>query len=223
MPVLSTLLVIDHDKLALDRMAFGFEREGMLVARTTAVDEAGAIVRDRKPQVIVAGLPADNTAALDLIRKLRSNGTAAVPMIALGELGGTLGRADVLRAGASELLPRPTFIRDLVTAARVVTGTQGETFRANLRDVSVTSLLRWVEATRRSGVLSLERPGTGGARRGDVQFVDGEAVWAQIGEVGGMPALQRMLLWTDGALELRFQSIMKPGKTLGAGPRQVLE
>ncbi len=223
MPALSTLLVIDHDKHALDRMAFGFEREGMLVARTTAVDEAGAIVRDRKPQVIVAGLPADNGAALDLIRKLRSNGTAGVPMIALGELGGSLGRADVLRAGASELLPRPTFIRDLVTAARVVTGTQGETFRANLRDVSVTSLLRWVEATRRSGVLSLERPGTGGSRRGDVQFVDGEAVWAQIGEVGGMPALQRMLLWTDGALELRFQSIMKPGKTLGAGPRQVLE
>ena len=223
MPALSTLLVIDHDKHALDRMAFGFEREGMLVARTTAVDEAGAIVRDRKPQVIVAGLPADNGAALDLIRKLRSNGTAGVPMIGLGELGGSLGRADVLRAGASELLPRPTFIRDLVTAARVVTGTQGETFRANLRDVSVTSLLRWVEATRRSGVLSLERPGTGGSRRGDVQFVDGEAVWAQIGEVGGMPALQRMLLWTDGALELRFQSIMKPGKTLGAGPRQVLE
>src|SRR5688572_29995903 len=136
---LSKVLLIDADQRARSTLAFGFEREGVKVVETEAED------------LDVALIGGD----VDAVRRIR----AASPRLPILFLGKEAHRADALAAGAGDFLLKPTFVRDVVTLARLHTsGRDGDSWNGDLGELtSLYYLIRACSAANKTGILTLNR------------------------------------------------------------------
>lgn len=232
MPAISRLIVVQPDPRIAEAVRFGFEREGTRVISLSRGDAVASALakaagsaggpggapggagdgagggKAALPELAVAGAGSAD-AARDLlgdVRQALDEAGARVPILFLGD---ALGRRDALDAGASERLPHPVFVRDLVTVSRLlVTARRREPLlvEGQLSDYGgVLYLIRAMVAMQRTGVLSLVR----GLRRGELRFYEGEVTSAQVGVLHGMAALHQILLWTRAHFELRDEAVMR--------------
>jgi hypothetical protein len=216
MSLVSRLIVVQSDAREAEALRYAFERRGARVEILSADatrQEMTACLRpaaetEAGPQVIVAG--ADTAAgALDLLGELRRAVDAAgveAPIVYLGE---GVSREDALILGATEVLPMPAFLRDVVTLAQVVAGKKRrsrDTFLGELEHFDgVFYLIRAIGAMRRSAVLTLVR----GLRRGELRFFAGEVTSAQVGLMHGLAALHHLLLWRSANFELHWEDVVR--------------
>jgi CheY-like chemotaxis protein len=215
MSPLSSLLLVDPDPGGLETMAVGFEREGCAVTGVSDLARAADMARTGAPQLAVVSLRGAGAGALDLVRSLRGNGNPGIPVVAFGPPDV---KAAALAAGASDFIPTPLFVRDVVSVGKLVTG-------ASLREEPRASddepvaelesrlseyhglfyLLRAVAATGRSGVLVMNR----GNHKAQLRFWKGTVMTCEVGGVQGLPAVHHLLLWEEAELTFRFCAVAK--------------
>ena len=166
-------------------------------------------------QVVVAASRADHDKVHGMIKQLRGREVfRTLPVLVLGpdEL-----RAQVRQHGQADLLPLPTFVRDVLSASQMLVANDGAIAGPPgdqpLLEDSITSqgslsLVRTMNGLRRSGSLHLARKG----RHGEILFHEGELTGAQVGPLQGMAAVQHLLVWNDGHLELRLRPVVRRGQ-----------
>jgi FixJ family two-component response regulator len=200
----SRIVIADADAKHTALLAYGFEREGMAPAPVTHAEDA--LKAAPEADALVVGLA--DAGDVQLIRLLRGPGGAApkVPVVATGDE--TL-RAQALNAGAVDFLPRPAFVRDVVTLTRLAMlgkGAAPSVWQGDLADFAgIFYLVRALTHAQRTGVMTLVK----GLRRGELRFYAGEVTSVQSGGLHGMAALHQVLLWTEGKLELRVEPVVR--------------
>jgi CheY-like chemotaxis protein len=212
----SSLLVVDADTRSLETLTFGFEREGCTVSSASDPRRASQLARTAAPELAVVTLRGDDRAGLELIEGLKGATTKEMPIVAIGA---SARKPEALTAGATDFLPLPIFLRDVISVGRLssLESKNGRAQRESRGDKKASAapapdeiqmrlseffglfyLLRAMAAAERSGVLLLTR----GNRRAELRIHQGAVVSANIGALQGLPALHHVLLWEEAALSL---------------------
>ncbi len=216
---LSAALLVDSDPKALETLAYAFEGDGCRVTRAEQVAQAAGMAASSQPQVAVVALR--NGADLDGLGQLKQQ---APHVVVLGPVS--------LRAQAKalglELMPLPIFVRDVVTAGKILAsmsmstttpGAAGDVdVHGSLSDYGLFYLVRAIIALGRSAILQVERS----SRRGEIRFADGEVTAAQVGSLQGPAALHHLLLWEEAVLELKLRASVRKG-TMNKRPDDLVE
>ena len=199
----SSLLIVDSDLHGLEMLTYGFEREGCKVTRTSDLSRAVQLSRTSSPALATVMLREPATTALEVIAALRG-AHRAMPILVLGDAAlQTQARA----AGASDYLCTPTFIRDVVNAAKLdAYGADGEGLLSEFHGLFY--LLRAMQATARSCVLRLAR----GSQRAEIRFKDGKVVSANVRALQHLPALHHVLLWEEAGVSIASGPVTKPSQ-----------
>ncbi len=187
-------------------LQFGFERENIVVHHCEAPSKLVGLCIKHAPQLVLISLPdgekpiAETLAALDELRATDS--VQRLPVLVLGERDL---RDEVLRAGADEFVPRPAYLRDVLTLCRMVVGLRAredKELRGLVEEFGLFFLLRALSIVGRSAVIELERVG----RYAEIHVVLGEVAMARTGRMAGQAAFQHLMLWHDARLRLRLES-----------------
>ena len=208
----SSLLLVDADLHGLETLTYGFEREGRKVTRTSDLSRAVHLSRTSLPALAVVMLREPPHAALEVIASLRGL-HGALPILVLGapQLMGA-----ARDAGATEFLATPTFIRDVVTVAKLVglaaetetTPDQVDADAALSEFHGLFYLLRAMAATTRSCVLKLAR----GPQRAEIRFANGKVVSASVRSLQQLPALHHVLLWEEAGISIKMGAVSQPSQ-----------
>ncbi|HEY7374794.1 MAG TPA: DUF4388 domain-containing protein [Polyangia bacterium] len=199
----SSLLIVDADLHGLETLTYGFEREGCKVTRTSDLSRAVQLSRTSGPALATVMLREPSPPALEVLAALRS-AHRDMPILALGDAAlETSARA----AGATDFLRTPTYIRDVVNAAKV--SAYGDDDEALLSEYhGLFYLLRAMAATARSCVLRLAR----GSQRAEIRFKNGKVTSANVRALQNLPALHHMLLWEEARVTVANGPVSKPNQ-----------
>ena len=196
------VLVVEVDEGARSLLSLQLGREGFLVA--TAASGAEALRRlwpgRELPDALVLSTVLDGEDGYSLCAEIRGDPrTAKLPIVMLAARGeespGTL--AEVV--GVDECLARPLFVRDVAMHVKLALAPRradGEV-RLQTSEASPAHLLRALLSTSRGGALSL----LGG--RASITFRGGSVLDAQVDGHGGLDALVRALVLSNGEYGLR--------------------
>jgi hypothetical protein len=155
---------------------------------------------------------------LDFLRWIASSEeTRAIPRLVLAS---DAAEADLQALGERNLLPLPGFVRDAITATRLLAntspgadeGNEGE-LSGSLSDYGLYYVMRTMMGLRRSGIVTLERAN----RKGEIRFAEGEMDAAQVGSLQGQAALHQLLLWEEAMLEIKFRGVARRGQSFPRG------
>lgn len=223
MPRLSAALIVDTDPKGLEALAYGFTRDGCRVTSCADVTSATDLMQSASPEVLVVAIREPVADAFSLIAHLRQEpATARLPIVALGPP--TV--RDAVRSQRADLLPLPAFVRDVLTACKLLVALEPEqpepidegVVRGALSDYGLFFVVRTMMGLGRSGIVQVERA----SRRGEIRICEGELASAQVGTLQGSAALHHLLLWEQAVLEVRFRPVVRrsvPNRT----PEETLE
>jgi DNA-binding response OmpR family regulator len=210
MGVVRSLVLVDKNPRSRAAIMLGFEREGCKVRATGDPSAALAIATVERPQLLVAS-SLDSHTDMDpvgFVRSLRATQAGSeLPVMVIGSAD-EQARAKMFAAGVDEYLPRPAFIRDVVTLGKLTVAMrrEGGACEGDLAEYRLYFMARALHAARRSALLVLERDG----RSGELRFRDGELVSARIGRLGGASAFLHLILWDRARFWLRFATTSLP-------------
>ncbi len=230
MPRLRTAIVYDADPQGLATLAYGFEIDGIKAAASSDAAEAQSALTAAAAQAAVLIVRPGDIEGERLVRLLaEAPAHAQLPRLVLansetppGELAGLHGPAG--------FLPLPAYVRDVITAAKLLAGgaaagrppfheaVDGDPAKATvlegaLSDFGLFFIVRTMVGLGLSGVVEVER----GNRKGELRFFAGELTSAQVGNLEGEPALHQLLLWEEAALVLRFRPTVRRGSAFKKG------
>ena len=218
----------DSDQRAASALAVGFGREGVAVAQVSEARDVLALLEkgEGAPEVVVASLHLEGgDDGLALTRTLRARyapgrsiEVARPPVILVGDAEK---RAAALAAGASAFMPKPAYVKDIMTLSGILSmardglepGWGGE-----LGTLHLYYVVRALGAARKNGVLSLVRSG----RRGELRFYDGEVTSAQVGSLHGQAAFHQLLLWPEAHFDLRAEQVVRR-QQIPLSPQELLQ
>jgi two-component system response regulator RegA len=112
----TSLLLVDSDLHGLETLTYGFEREGCKVTRTSDLSRAVQLSRTSSPALAVVMLREAAQPAMEVIAALRASRNTPFPIMALGDPALQI---QARAAGAGDFLRTPTYIRDVVNAAKL--------------------------------------------------------------------------------------------------------
>jgi hypothetical protein len=208
----SAALLVDSDLKGLESLVYGFQGIDWRSTACPAPETATFLVKASAADIMVIAAREPHDKTLALLRQLRANEeTRALPLLVMGP---AILRAEVLACGPIDFLPTPVFVRDVITASRILVSlgnreAQEPGSEARLQgttaDFGVFSIIRVMTGLLRSGVLQVE----GANRRGEIMFSEGEIAGAQVGSLQGQPAIHHLLLWEDAKIELRLRAVVR--------------
>ena len=208
----SAALLVDSDLKGLESLVYGFQGIDWRSTACPAPETATFLVKASAADIMVIAAREPHDRTLALLRQLRSNEeTRALPLLVMGP---AILRPDVLACGPIDFLPTPVFVRDVITASRILVS-QGKRdasepgsearIDGTTADLGLFSLIRVMTGLLRSGVLQVERAN----HRGEILFSEGEIAGAQVGSLQGQPAIHHLLLWEDAKIELRLRAVVR--------------
>lgn len=202
-------LIVDSDPNGLESLVYGFQSAGWRITACPVPETAALLVKASGADIVVAASRNDHDKAQLLVRQLRGK----VPVLVLGpkDLRPTL-----KKEGDADLLALPAYVRDVVTASQLLAGMRAPAqpgsdepcFVTATSPQDVLSLIRTMNGLGRSGALRLSRKG----RHGEILFREGKATAAEVGQLQGVAAIQHVLVWDEGTLEVRLRSEVKRGQ-----------
>ncbi|MCG8420621.1 MAG: DUF4388 domain-containing protein [Proteobacteria bacterium] len=199
------------DPRVTEALRFCFESRGARVESMSTVEGIAAILDQSDgpaPQLVIAGAESADR-AIELLSGLHRAMRQQRKRVPVLYLGNAVSRARARAAGAAELLPRPAYLRDVLTMAQLLCSPKRRgtsTVHGRLADYEgVFYLIRTVTAVGCCSVLSMVR----GLRRGELRFYNGEVTSAQLGMLHGLAALHQLLLWTQADFELRHEDVVR--------------
>jgi hypothetical protein len=208
-------LIVDADPKGLEALVYGFQGADWRITVCPTPETASLVVNASGAEIVVVASRTDHEKVHALIRQIRAKEAfRTLPLLVLGpeEL-----RKPLKESGNANLLPLPAFVRDVLTASRLLVEEgaaagqkpgQEPSFAQPISASATLSLIRTLCGLARSGVLQLERKG----RHGEILFHEGEVTAAQSGQLQGMVAVQHILIWNDGVLKLHLRPVARRGQ-----------
>ena len=219
MPRLCHAILYDADDKGRETLAYGFEVDGLKITAAKRVDEFERALTSAAAEAVVVVLRDDDDRAIPLLRALAENPQhAQLPRLVLADAA-TLPEsvAQMNLPGPRGFLPLPAFVRDVVTAAKLLAGgaarAEETSLEGALSDFGLFFILRTMVALGLSGIVEVERS----TRKGELRFHEGEVVSAQVGPHEGTAALHQLLLWEEAALVIRFKGTVRRGQEFPKG------
>jgi hypothetical protein len=215
MPSTHAALIVDADPKGLEALVYGFQGAEWRMTACPAPETASLLVKASGAEILVVASRSEHEKTLLLVRQLRA--TAASRKLPVLVLGPEEMREPLKEEGEAELLPLPAFVRDVLTASELLVAARISAARSPGEDPrydgaissgKTLSLVRTMNALGRSGHLRLEHHG----RYGDLMFHEGELTAASAGPLQGMAAVQHLMIWNDGKLDLRFRPVPRRGQ-----------
>ncbi|HXU83982.1 MAG TPA: DUF4388 domain-containing protein, partial [Polyangia bacterium] len=206
-------LVVDADPRGLEALAYGFQGEGWQPTLTPDYADAHDAAARSAPQLAVVVVRDPTGPGLTALRDLRASGAGApLPVLVLGPESL---RTEVRAIPCADFLALPAFVRDVLTASKLLTAVYQSSGRTDdeagmtgsLSDYGLFYLMRTMISLGRSGILTVERA----TRRGELRFSDGELTGVTAGSISGMAALHHLLLWEEAAIDLKLRPTVHRG------------
>jgi ActR/RegA family two-component response regulator len=208
----SAALLVDSDLKGLESLVYGFQGVDWRSTACPAPETALFLVKASAADILVVAAREPHEKTLTLLRQLRSNEeTRTLPLLVMGPASL---RPSVIDCGSIDFLPTPVFVRDVITASRILVSLATQRAHehgrepridGSLADFGFFSIIRVMSGLLRSGVLQVNR----GNRRGEILFSEGEIAGAQVGSLQGQPAIHQLLLWEDAKIELRLRAVAR--------------
>ena len=115
------ILIVDDEKDIVDLVAYNLEKEGYEVLKALDGEKALALVRAKKPALVVLDLMLPGIQGLEVCKRLRRDAeTASVPIIMLTAKGEELDRVIGLEVGADDYVTKPFSVKELVARVKAV-------------------------------------------------------------------------------------------------------
>ncbi|HEY5284405.1 MAG TPA: hypothetical protein VIM14_16555, partial [Polyangia bacterium] len=208
-------LIIDADSTGLESLVYGFQGAEWRITACPSPETASLLVKASGAEIVVVASRTEHEKTHTLIRQIRSKDAfRTLPVLVLGP---EESRGSFKELGEVDLLPLPAFVRDVLTASQMLVSAGGPAtqktgeepcFATDIAAATTLSLVRTMNGLARSGQLQLERKG----RRGEILFHLGELTAAQAGPLQGVAAVQHVLIWNDGALQLHLRPVVRRGQ-----------
>jgi DNA-binding response OmpR family regulator len=117
---LGDILVVDDEASVVEVVALYLRREGFSVRLARDGREALAAVRERLPALVVLDVMLPQVDGLEIVRRLRQNPTADVPIILLTARSQETDRIYGLELGADDYVTKPFSPAELVSRVKAV-------------------------------------------------------------------------------------------------------
>jgi phosphate regulon transcriptional regulator PhoB len=115
------ILIVDDEKDIVDLVAYNLEKEGYEVLKAFDGERGLALVRTKKPALVVLDLMLPGIQGLEVCKRLRRDAdTASVPIIMLTAKGEELDRVIGLEVGADDYVTKPFSVKELVARVKAV-------------------------------------------------------------------------------------------------------
>ena len=116
---MTTILIVDDLQSQLDLMANYLTKAGYSIITATNGQDAIAITKEKKPDLIVTDWMMPKMGGLDICRKLRKNPeTAAIPVVACTAKNRDVDRMWAMKQGVNGYVTKPCTQEELVSAVR---------------------------------------------------------------------------------------------------------
>jgi uncharacterized protein (TIGR02266 family) len=210
------VLIVDDDKSWADRAGRAFRERGDKVR--TAFDGLHGLAEclKRPPDVVVSDVEMPRMDGWQLIRILRSRPSlSSIPVLFLSQVWGENERLRGYKSGIDDFIAKPFGPEELVARVdRAVeraerpgpTLTQRKTLRGDLGQVSIASVLSFLELEKRTGVLLLV-----GQKTARIYIDGGRPLKIEIDGARSTESprslMDRVLDWTEGQFEFGAQDV----------------
>lgn len=115
------ILIVDDEKDIVDLVAYNLEKEGYEALKAFDGEKALALVRMKRPDLVVLDLMLPGIQGLEVCRRLRQDpATARVPIIMLTAKGDEVDRVLGLEIGADDYVTKPFSVKELTARVRAV-------------------------------------------------------------------------------------------------------
>ena len=211
-----TILLVDDDRLSLQAAADCFrERGDRVLTATNGLDALAACLKD-PPDVILSDVQMPKMDGWQLVRMVRARPTlSSIPLLFLTTLSGEPERLRAYRLGVDDFLAKPcqpallrTRVDRIMTrlGQRSRSSLRDKTLRGDLEQVSLPSVLSFLELERKSGVLLLVGEGTARVflSEGRPLRVEREAGALQ---TSPRALMNQLLSWRSGQFEFAAQEV----------------
>jgi phosphate regulon transcriptional regulator PhoB len=115
------ILIVDDEKDIVDLVAYNLEKEGYEALKALDGEKALALVRAKKPALVVLDLMLPGIQGLEVCKRLRQDAeTASIPIIMLTAKGEELDRVIGLEVGADDYVTKPFSVKELVARVKAI-------------------------------------------------------------------------------------------------------
>ena len=108
-------LIVDDDEVLRERLAKALQRRGHQTATAPCADGAMAIARRLAPQRCIVDLRMPGASGLELVASLKAL-DATIEVVVLTGYGSIATAIEAIRLGASNYLPKPADVEDILAA-----------------------------------------------------------------------------------------------------------
>jgi len=218
------VLVVDDEPVIARMLTDRLQELHVDVLRASNGLDALEMAWEHVPDLILLDVMMPKIDGFEVAKILKGNPrTAGIPIIFLTALSQVKDKVRGLQLGADDYVTKPFHFEELLVrvkkAMRKSEAEQSEqgrggagSMKGKLRDMSLVSLIQFLELEKKTGILSIVSDG----RSGHLYFQDGKIVNAVQGSLRGEGAVYRLLGWTDGDFELESLATTSPG-----GPAQI--
>jgi CheY-like chemotaxis protein len=214
------ILLVEDNPAVLELLRKGMEPCGAVV---TAADGTDALLKaiEEKPDLIISDYQMPGLNGQQLFDKLRAREeTNKIPFIFLASKSDIEEKLRPATDGAEDYIPKPFFLRDLVSRARKVTdrlqleklqsqARKPGVLEGRLEEMNVLDLFQMLEQGAKSGMLTLSK----GNERCNVYFENGQVYDAVFGKTVGDDAVYKVVEWSEGSFEVDFSGKSKERRT----------
>jgi uncharacterized protein (TIGR02266 family) len=211
-----TILLVDDDRLSLQAAADCFrERGDRVLTATNGLDALAACLKE-PPDVILSDVQMPKMDGWQLVRMVRARPTlSSIPLLFFTTLSGEPERLRAYRLGVDDFLAKPcqpALLRTRVDriiarlGQRSGSSLRDKTLRGDLEQVSLPSVLSFLELERKTGVLLLVGDGTARVflSEGRPLRVEREAAALQTSQ---RALMNHLLSWRSGQFEFAAQEV----------------
>ena len=212
------ILVVDGDVPTQRLLDLSLRNAGFEVHTVSTAPEALAWLARHRPDLIVSETQlVDGPNGFELCRQIKKRPDAAeIAFVFLSERT-VEAKVKGVEAGADDFLAKPLYVQEVVAHARALMQRRerdrfdalargDEPFAGDIDDLPLVDLLRAIEASHKSGVVTMAS-GAGG--RGEIYFRDGVVVDAEVGHLSGLEAVCRLFSWSRGRFEIEWKTIRR--------------
>ncbi len=222
------ILVADDNPAVLRLLQEGMQSCGTVL---TATDGADALLKaiEERPDLIITDYQMPGLNGLALYEKLRAREeTRKIPLIFLASKGDIEERLRQYSDGVEDYIPKPFFVREVVTRAKKVTDRMHlEKLQASARrpgvidgrleEMNVIDLFQSLEMGQKTCSLTLSR----GSEKCQIYLENGQVYDAAMGSVKGEEAVYKIVEWSEGAFEIDFSG-KSPNRTISRSTQGLL-
>ena len=210
-----TLLIIDPNPQSLNVMEVQLRKYDYEVISANTVERALQLLSVSPPDLIISEYSLDEGEdAVNLCKRLKGEvATQSIPFIILTEHDDQ--KSDCHEAGADEVVAKPIYIAELRDRAEILLQKRrrltleqgvGQRFFGRLEEMGLLDLMQVIEVSKRSGQLMIEHQSS----KGSLWFQDGVVHDAELNQLQGKDALNRLLTWEFGQYEFDFKAAPRP-------------